>query len=176
MNLNPLLYKVTLIIIIVTYLIYMGRNKIKIEMIKNDKIRQVNKKLIKLKVTFLKRQKGLLKKAIELSVLCNVQVMLSVFDNERNIYIYSSNLHHQDYYDKYVLNENLNRDFYQDKHVSDFTFIILIKLIFSLIFFTLNFSILSFSVLKERRSTRKIKLKQIRLILLKRRTKLTPKA
>mmetsp|Transcript_14942 Transcript_14942/g.15454 ORF Transcript_14942/g.15454 Transcript_14942/m.15454 type:complete len:705 (+) Transcript_14942:152-2266(+) len=60
----------------------MGRNKIKIEKIKHDRIRQV---------TFYKRKKGLLKKAMELSLLCETEVLLCVAESNQNrCLIYSS--------------------------------------------------------------------------------------
>ena len=46
----------------------MGKHKTKIERIKNTKIRHL---------TFYKRKKGLLKKAMELNAMCDVHVMLN---------------------------------------------------------------------------------------------------
>lgn len=59
----------------------MGRNKIKIERIKNDKIREI---------TFIKRKRGVIKKAMELSILCDVEVFLAIADNESNLCIYNA--------------------------------------------------------------------------------------
>ncbi|CAO3659729.1 unnamed protein product [Rhizopus stolonifer] len=53
----------------------MGRRKIRIEPIKEDRNRQV---------TFLKRKQGLMKKAYELSVLCNCEIALVIFNNQNN--------------------------------------------------------------------------------------------
>ncbi|KAI9010807.1 myocyte enhancer factor 2D [Phycomyces nitens] len=50
----------------------MGRKKIQINPILDDRNRQV---------TFLKRKHGLVKKAYELSVLCNCDIALVVFNN-----------------------------------------------------------------------------------------------
>jgi len=47
----------------------MGRNKIKIERIKSERNRNV---------TFIKRKKGLIKKAMELSLLCDANIFLCV--------------------------------------------------------------------------------------------------
>lgn len=55
--------------------IVMGRRKIRIEPIRDDRNRQV---------TFLKRKQGLMKKAYELSVLCNCEVALIIFNNQNN--------------------------------------------------------------------------------------------
>nr|VDD36741.1 unnamed protein product [Brassica oleracea] len=50
----------------------MGRGKVELKMIENKINRQV---------TFAKRRKGLLKKAHELSVLCDAEVALIIFSN-----------------------------------------------------------------------------------------------
>jgi hypothetical protein len=59
----------------------MGRRKIEIRAIKDDRNRSV---------TFLKRKGGLFKKAHELSVLCSVDVAVFVFGNNKKLYEYSS--------------------------------------------------------------------------------------
>jgi len=59
----------------------MGRRKIEIKAIKDDRNRSV---------TFLKRKGGLFKKAHELSVLCSVDVAVFVFGNNKKLYEYSS--------------------------------------------------------------------------------------
>lgn len=56
----------------------MGRNKIKIEKIQNERNRLV---------TFIKRKKGLFKKAMELSLLCDAQVFIAVISNENQLSI-----------------------------------------------------------------------------------------
>jgi hypothetical protein len=57
-----------------------GRKKIKIEKIEDSKNRQV---------TFNKRKVGLLKKAIELSVLCGCEVSVLIFHSDK-MFEYSS--------------------------------------------------------------------------------------
>ncbi|KKF97072.1 Transcription factor SMP1 [Ceratocystis platani] len=60
----------------------MGRRKIEIKAIKDDRNRSV---------TFLKRKGGLFKKAHELSVLCSVDVAVIIFSsNHKKLYEYSS--------------------------------------------------------------------------------------
>ncbi|KAJ9161474.1 MADS-box MEF2 type transcription factor [Coniochaeta hoffmannii] len=59
----------------------MGRRKIEIKAIKDDRNRSV---------TFLKRKGGLFKKAHELSVLCSVDVAVFVFGSNKKLYEYSS--------------------------------------------------------------------------------------
>ncbi|XP_010445284.1 PREDICTED: floral homeotic protein AGAMOUS [Camelina sativa] len=59
-----------------------GRGKIEIKRIENTTNRQV---------TFCKRRNGLLKKAYELSVLCDVEVALIVFSSRGRLYEYSNN-------------------------------------------------------------------------------------
>ncbi|KAF3657214.1 Floral homeotic protein AGAMOUS [Capsicum annuum] len=60
----------------------MGRGKIEIKRIENNTNRQV---------TFCKRRNGLLKKAYELSVLCEAEIALIVFSTRGRVYEYSNN-------------------------------------------------------------------------------------
>ncbi|KAM3733133.1 hypothetical protein ACB098_11G112400 [Castanea mollissima] len=60
----------------------MGRGKIEIKRIENATNRQV---------TFCKRRNGLLKKAYELSVLCEAEVALIVFSSRGRLYEYANN-------------------------------------------------------------------------------------
>ncbi|KAG0166484.1 myocyte enhancer factor [Apophysomyces sp. BC1034] len=59
----------------------MGRKKIKIKPIQEDRNRQV---------TFLKRKYGLMKKAYELSVLCNCEIALIIFNSNNKLVQYAS--------------------------------------------------------------------------------------
>jgi transcription factor RLM1 len=59
----------------------MGRRKIEIKAIKDDRNRSV---------TFLKRKGGLFKKAHELSVLTSVDVAVIIFGQNNKLYEYSS--------------------------------------------------------------------------------------
>ncbi|EEC78686.1 hypothetical protein OsI_18828 [Oryza sativa Indica Group] len=59
-----------------------SRGKIEIKRIENTTNRQV---------TFCKRRSGLLKKAYELSVLCDAEVALVVFSSRGRLYEYSNN-------------------------------------------------------------------------------------
>ncbi|KAF2221735.1 hypothetical protein BDZ85DRAFT_250672 [Elsinoe ampelina] len=59
----------------------MGRRKIEIRPIKDDRNRSV---------TFLKRKGGLFKKAYELGVLCSVDVAVIIFGHNKKLYEYSS--------------------------------------------------------------------------------------
>ncbi|XP_052200946.1 agamous-like MADS-box protein AGL11 [Diospyros lotus] len=60
----------------------MGRGKIEIKRIENNTNRQV---------TFCKRRNGLLKKAYELSVLCDAEVALIVFSSRGRVYEFANN-------------------------------------------------------------------------------------
>ncbi|KAK3945448.1 hypothetical protein QBC46DRAFT_117820 [Diplogelasinospora grovesii] len=64
----------------------MGRRKIEIKAIKDDRNRSV---------TFLKRKGGLFKKAHELSVLCSVDVAVIIFGTNKKLYEFSSGDMHQ---------------------------------------------------------------------------------
>ncbi|TPR08624.1 Replication factor C subunit 4 [Aspergillus niger] len=59
----------------------MGRRKIEIKAIKDDRNRSV---------TFLKRKGGLFKKAHELAVLCSVDVAVIIFGHNKKLYEFSS--------------------------------------------------------------------------------------
>ncbi|RKP05511.1 hypothetical protein THASP1DRAFT_19722 [Thamnocephalis sphaerospora] len=59
----------------------MGRRKIQIATISDDRNRQV---------TFLKRKYGLMKKAYELSVLCNCEIGLIIFNSQDKLVQYAS--------------------------------------------------------------------------------------
>lgn len=59
----------------------MGRKKIRIERIADERNRQV---------TFTKRKTGLMKKAMELSVLCDCDIALIVFNSANKLFQYSS--------------------------------------------------------------------------------------
>ncbi|KAK9995019.1 hypothetical protein SO802_024722 [Lithocarpus litseifolius] len=60
----------------------MGRRKIEIKRIENTTKRQVS---------FCKRKNGLLKKACELSVLCDAEVALLIFSSRGRLYEYANN-------------------------------------------------------------------------------------
>uniref|UniRef100_A0A672HNJ9 MADS-box domain-containing protein n=1 Tax=Salarias fasciatus TaxID=181472 RepID=A0A672HNJ9_SALFA len=59
----------------------MGRKKIQITRIVGERNRQV---------TFMKRRFGLMKKAYELSVLCDCEIALIVFDGTNKLFQYAS--------------------------------------------------------------------------------------
>eukprot|EP00884_Botryococcus_braunii_P000887 jgi/Botrbrau1/1079/Bobra.0076s0043.1 len=59
----------------------MGRKKIRIEKITDERNRQV---------TFTKRKNGLMKKAMELSVLCECEIAMVIFNSQGRLFQYSS--------------------------------------------------------------------------------------
>jgi MADS-box transcription factor, plant len=61
--------------------ISMGRGKVVLQRIENKITRQV---------TFAKRRNGLLKKAYELSILCDAEVALVLFSHAGRLYQFSS--------------------------------------------------------------------------------------
>ncbi|KAI5815435.1 hypothetical protein BZA77DRAFT_315733 [Pyronema omphalodes] len=78
----------------------MGRRKIEIKPIKDDRNRSV---------TFLKRKGGLFKKAHELSVLCSVDVAVVIFSSNKKLYQYCSG----------DINEMISRhSYYESPHES----------------------------------------------------------
>ncbi|KAF6148449.1 hypothetical protein GIB67_038804 [Kingdonia uniflora] len=59
----------------------MGRGRVELKRIENKINRQV---------TFAKRRNGLMKKAFELSVLCEAEVALIIFSNRGKLYEFTS--------------------------------------------------------------------------------------
>ena len=89
----------------------MGRNKIKIEKIKNNRLRQV---------TFYKRKKGLLKKAMELSLLCDVKVFLCIVDKNDKAMIFSSEKNIQDLVNTFIVPFDKSRELFTHDDVNYF--------------------------------------------------------
>lgn len=93
----------------------MGRGRVELKRIENKINRQV---------TFAKRRNGLLKKAYELSVLCDAEVSLIVFSNRGKLYEFCST-------SKYLLIYSFYLSFYTCENIVDrsvyrsFIFIIL---------------------------------------------------
>ena len=72
----------------------MGKNKIKIEKIESFKTRTT---------TLYKRRKGLIKKAMELSLLCDTEVFLAVVDKDREkISYFSTSQNINDFFSNYL--------------------------------------------------------------------------
>lgn len=78
----------------------MGRKKINIAKIKDERLRQV---------TYCKRKKGLLKKAIELSLLCGVKVFLFLHDKEETKVLQYQSHPEEDL--RILFKRNINREF-----------------------------------------------------------------
>ncbi|KAK1305878.1 MADS-box transcription factor 14 [Acorus calamus] len=70
----------------------MGRGRVQLKRIENKINRQV---------TFSKRRSGLLKKAHEISVLCDAEVALIVFSNKGKLFEYSTNANMEGILEKY---------------------------------------------------------------------------
>ena len=72
----------------------MGKNKIKIEKIESFKTRTT---------TLYKRRKGLIKNAMELSLLCDTEVFLAVVDKDREkISYFSTSQNINDFFSNYL--------------------------------------------------------------------------
>jgi hypothetical protein len=93
----------------------MGRNKIKIQKIKNERIRQV---------TFYKRKKGLLKKAMELSLLCDVKIFLTIVDKNQRMMIFSSEENVSEFKTKYLDNLGSAKEVYTPNEVNIYLYYI----------------------------------------------------
>ncbi len=91
----------------------MGRNKIKIQKINNERIRQV---------TFYKRKKGLLKKAMELSLLCDVKVFLTIVDKNNRMMLFSSEENLSEFKHKYLDNFSSAKEIFTPNDVLNILF------------------------------------------------------
>jgi hypothetical protein len=87
----------------------MGRNKIKIERIENSRIRQV---------TFYKRKKGLVKKSIELSLLCEAKILLCVLDKNEKLTTYISDSDTLKDLEEYFFDKNIQKENFCNKDVN----------------------------------------------------------
>ncbi|XP_074321526.1 agamous-like MADS-box protein MADS3 [Silene latifolia] len=87
----------------------MGRGKVKLMLIPNKISRQV---------TFTKRRNGLIKKAYELSVLCDAEIALIVFSSRGKLYEFSSLGSVPKTIDRYIQASNVNLN--QPDHPSIF--------------------------------------------------------
>jgi hypothetical protein len=90
----------------------MGRNKIVIQKIKDERTRNI---------TYYKRKKGLLKKAMELSLLCDVDIIVGIYPKQishNQLLIFCTNS--IDYFvNKYLKNPLLKKEIYGLKDVSN---------------------------------------------------------
>ena len=81
----------------------MGRNKIKIEKIKTHRSRLT---------TFLKRKKGLIKKAMELAVLCDTDVLVAMIPRENKKLTLFSTKKLEEFKSSFLTNTKPNSDSY----------------------------------------------------------------
>ena len=88
----------------------MGKRKIKISKIKNKVSRQI---------TYYKRKKGLIKKAMELSLLCGIDFLLVLVDQKNRLSVTCSQSETQDFIMKYILNMN-NRNIKEYYSLKDY--------------------------------------------------------
>ena len=89
----------------------MGRNKISIKKIKDKSIRNI---------TYCKRKKGVIKKAMELSVLCDVDILVGIYPkhfNNSQLLIYCSTNNVDFFVDKYIKNPLIKKEVYGLKDV-----------------------------------------------------------
>ena len=88
----------------------MGKRKIKISKIKNKVSRQI---------TYYKRKKGLIKKAMELSLLCGIDFLLVLVDQKNRLSVTCSQSETHDFIMKNILNMN-NRNIKEYYSLKDY--------------------------------------------------------
>ena len=89
----------------------MGRNKISIQRIKDDRMRNI---------TYYKRKKGLIKKAMELSLLCDVDIIVGIYPKQIQngpLLIYCSDDNVNFFVEKYIKNPLVKKEIYGLKDV-----------------------------------------------------------
>ena len=92
----------------------MGRNKIPIQKIKDERIRNI---------TYYKRKKGLIKKAMELSLLCDVDIMVGIYPKQishNQLLIFCTTNNVDSFMDKYLKNPLIKKEVYGLKDVSKY--------------------------------------------------------
>ena len=97
----------------------MGRNKILIQKIQDERIRNI---------TYYKRKKGLIKKAMELSLLCDIDIFVGIYpkhiiQNQLLIFCTKNNINF--FIDKYINNPLIKKEIYGLKDVSNIIILIL---------------------------------------------------
>ena len=84
----------------------MGRNKILIQKIKDERIRNI---------TYYKRKKGLVKKAMELSLLCDADILVCVYPKHiayRQLLIFATTNNADNFIDKYIKNPLIKKEIF----------------------------------------------------------------
>ena len=84
----------------------MGRNKILIQKIKDERIRNI---------TFYKRKKGLIKKAMELSLLCEADILVSIYQKNISfspLLIFCTTNNVENFFDNYIKNPLIKKEIY----------------------------------------------------------------
>ena len=96
----------------INFIFIMGKKKISIQRIKNERLRSV---------TFFKRKKGLLKKAMELCLLCDVDVFVGIYPkhiSQNQLLIFCSTNNVNLFVENYIKNPLLKKEIYGLKDVS----------------------------------------------------------
>lgn len=83
-------------------------NRNRIGKIQNERSRQL---------AYYKRKKGLYKKAMELSMMCDIEIFLAIVDKKNNLSVYISTQTLSSFVNKYLRNPIGPKVFYSNKSV-----------------------------------------------------------
>ena len=107
----------------------MGRNKISIQKIKDERIRNI---------TYYKRKKGLIKKAMELSLLCDVDIMVGIYPkhiSHSQLLVFCTTNNVDFFIDKYLKNPLIKKEVYGLKDVRNIFYLILLYFYYSMLLY-----------------------------------------
>jgi hypothetical protein len=95
----------------INFIFIMGKKKISIQRIKNERLRSV---------TFFKRKKGLLKKAMELCLLCDVDIFVGIYPqhiSKNQLLVFCSTNNVDSFVNNYIKNPLIKKEIYGLKDV-----------------------------------------------------------
>ena len=90
----------------------MGKNKISIQKINDKRLRHL---------TYYKRKKGLIKKAMELSLLCDIYIIVGIYQkhiSKNHLLVFCTTNNVDFFIDRYIKNPSIKKEIYGLKDVN----------------------------------------------------------